>query len=29
MAKYADDTTQPEIKNTYCMLIKVEYGSEV
>jgi hypothetical protein len=29
MAKYADDTTQPEIKNTYCMLMKVAYGSEV
>ena len=29
MAKYADDTTQPEIKNTYCMLMNVEYGSEV
>jgi hypothetical protein len=29
MAKYADDTTQPEIKNTNCMLMKVAYGSEI
>jgi hypothetical protein len=28
MAKYADDTTQPKIKNTYVTLMKVACGRE-